>query len=303
MSEVTFTRRDEYAHARRELVALAEALTPSEGRTDTAYPGLAIYRFEDTTTCSKSAVPGATLVVVLRGDKVVRIAGQTLHADTSRHLVITRETDVEATSRAHEGSYLSLSLTFPTETIVKALVALADAGEPMTEETIPAFVSTSEACLSETLVRLLRTLDDPVDRRLVAPLVVEELALRLLRCDAAAAMRSAIGKNGDAIKIDRAMRFMRESSARALSVHQIARHVGMSASHFAHRFRDVARVSPMRYLRQLRLGEARALMLVEGARPSEVAVRVGFESASHFSREFKRQFGAAPAEYVRKMRV
>jgi AraC-like DNA-binding protein len=99
------------------------------------------------------------------------------------------------------------------------------------------------------------------------------------------------------------MRYMRTHAARPLRVEQIARHVGMSASHFAHRFRELARVSPMRYLRQVRLRDARALMLAEGRRPSEVAAHVGFESTSHLTREFKRLFGAAPAEYVRRFRA
>jgi AraC-like DNA-binding protein len=77
----------------------------------------------------------------------------------------------------------------------------------------------------------------------------------------------------------------------------------MSESHFAHRFSEVARVSPMRYLRQLRLDHARALMLGEGARPSEAAARAGFESPSHFNREFKRLYGAPPADYVRRLRA
>jgi AraC-like DNA-binding protein len=90
---------------------------------------------------------------------------------------------------------------------------------------------------------------------------------------------------------------------RPLTVLAVARQVGMSASHFAHRFREIARISPMRYLRQMRLDHARTLLLSEQARPSEAAARTGFESASHFTREFKRLFGAPPADYVRRVRA
>jgi AraC-like DNA-binding protein len=76
----------------------------------------------------------------------------------------------------------------------------------------------------------------------------------------------------------------------------------MSPSHFAHRFRALARVSPMRYLKQVRLTEARALMLAGHAGVAEAAARVGYESASHFARDFKSSFGAPPARYVRALR-
>ena len=70
----------------------------------------------------------------------------------------------------------------------------------------------------------------------------------------------------------------------------------MSPSHFAHRFSAVARVSPMRYLREVRLDTARSRLLGNGARVSEVAVAVGFESPAHFTREFKRRFGVSPSK-------
>jgi len=95
---------------------------------------------------------------------------------------------------------------------------------------------------------------------------------------------------------------MRANAARALSVDDVARHVAMSASHFAHRFRAVARVSPMRYLKHVRMNDARELMITTGARVAEAASRVGYESPSHFTRDFRSHFGAAPAEYVRRFR-
>ena len=102
--------------------------------------------------------------------------------------------------------------------------------------------------------------------------------------------------------VERAMAFMRANATRPLSVQAVARQVGMSPSHFAHRFRALARVSPMRYLKQIRLQEARALMLAGRASVAEAAVRVGYESPSHFTRDFKSSFGAAPAAYVRALR-
>ncbi len=286
-----------------QVVDLVRSRARTEGCTESGVAGLSFFRHAAPITCSRGLVEGATLVAVLRGTQSVSLEGETFTADRMRYLVITRATSVETTVQGESPSepYLALSLTFPPEVIVKALMALADAGATVPTETAPAFVSSVEGGVASALVRLLRTLDDRVERELIAPLIVEECALRLLRCEAAAAMRRGVS-GADAIKVERAMRFMRTNAARPLSVPQIARHVGMSASHFAHRFSDVARVSPMRFLRQVRLSDARAIMLAEGSRPSEAASRVGFESTSHFTREFKRTYGASPAEYVRRFR-
>ncbi|MCY1561156.1 RCS-specific HTH-type transcriptional activator RclR [compost metagenome] len=94
---------------------------------------------------------------------------------------------------------------------------------------------------------------------------------------------------------------MRRHLGRPLSVAEIAGHVHMSPSHFAHSFREVAGVTPMRCIRDLRLEEARSLMLGAGLRPGDAAAKVGFESAAHFNRAFRRRFETTPAEYVRRI--
>ena len=86
--------------------------------------------------------------------------------------------------------------------------------------------------------------------------MVEEILLRLLRSDAAAVVRAGAGVS-DASRILESMQFMRAHHMRPLNLEQLARQVAMSSSHFAHRFRALARISPMHYLREVRLDQAR----------------------------------------------
>ena len=180
-------------------------------------------------------------------------------------------------------------------------MALADGSDSRSAPSVSAFTAPLEATLAEPLARLLNAVDDPVERRTLAPLAVEELVFRLLRSDAATAMRGAL-RPRDARPITEAMRLMRLQAFQPLSVEAIARQVAMSPSHFAHRFRVVARMSPMRFVKAVRLDAARTLLLSDGVRASEVALRVGYESAAHFSRDFKRRFGTSPARYARRPR-
>jgi len=274
----------------------------AEGYNPSPLAGLLFNRCSKGQNCEKGIVNGVTLWVVMQGRAQVRVHDRTFEVDPFKQLVITGETVLHSTTSmpADGRPFLSLNLTFSPETIVKGLMALAGVGADATAEPVPAFISDMDAGVLDVLLRLVESLDDPVDRQLLGPIAMAECALRLLRSDAAATFRSAIGKDGDLAKIDKAMRFMQANRSRSLSVRDIARHVGMSESSFAHRFREVARTSPMRYLRQTRLDHARVLMLSEGARPSEAAAQVGFESTSHFTREFKRLYGAPPADYARR---
>ena len=276
---------------------------PDEGRGDTPYGPLTVFRISSTTVIRKEPAFGVTLGIVAQGSKTLRVHGRTLEIDPSHYLVVTREMQYDATvhPETDRGPFLGVSLTFPPELVAKATVALSDGGESPSSSRMPAFTAQLEAALAEPFSRLLNAVDDPVDRRTLAPLAVEELVFRLLRSDAAAAVRGAI-RAPDARSITEAMRLMRTQAFQPLSVETIARQVAMSPSHFAHRFRAIARMSPMRFVKEVRLDAARTLLLSEGARASDVAVRVGYESPAHFARDFKRRFGDPPTRYARRLR-
>ncbi len=278
----------------------ALALAINDGHTGLENPDICLYRFERATEFTKLSTFGVTLGVVLQGSKRMQVCGTELHADPSQLVVITR--DAEYTSIAVDpddtSCYLGLSVLFRPERVARALIALAEAGGSSSEESCPAFWMPLDTNIVEALGRLLDTFDDPLDRSVLAPLVLDELLYRLLRSDAAAAVRSGVGPAQDASRILESMQYIHANHAKKLSVEGLAKNAAMSPSHFAHRFTAVARMSPMRYVREVRLERARDLMTQSGARAGDVAARVGFESAAHFAREFKRRFGRSPSQYT-----
>lgn len=277
---------------------LALGLAEGEGHTPLLFPQMCVYRFSDSTTFRKGVTFGVTLGVVLQGEKHLTIDGQKFRIGQDELLVITRELEHESVvmNLGSERPYLGLSLCFSPDRVAKALLAVTEAGAPTTRESVPAFVMKCDAAIGNAIERLLLAIRDPLDQRLLAPLAIDEILFRLLRSDAAAAVRSAVGRGADANRILESMHYIRQHHAKKLSVEEVARRHAMSSSHFAHRFRAVARISPMRYLREVRLERARSLLLESGARVSDVALQVGFESPAHFTREFKRRYGISPSK-------
>lgn len=296
-----------------ELADLLASRTSQDGAQETPYPGLAYYRISRPTTFHKSLTHGPMLTVVAQGRKVCDVGGQALEYAAGRYLLITGE--ISFTGQLLEASperpYLAVILKIPGDAVAKTLLALSE-GEPSgawdrptgapIADVPPAFVAATDGRIRDAVVRLVRAVDDPVERRIVAPMIVDELVFRLLRSDAAAAIRNAVPRGPDGASIAKAIQFIRANAHRALTVDQVARHVAMSPSHFAHRFRAVARTSPMRYLKHLRMEQARQMMVAGGLRAGEAATRIGYESASHFARDFKAIFGASPAAYVQRWR-
>jgi AraC-like DNA-binding protein len=290
-----------------ELRLTLAARAVRDGVTDGAYPGVHFYRVSEPTRFRKLPVFGPRLIVAAQGRKIARFAHGDLIYDANQYLVLMGGTYLEGTvvDASPDEPYLAVCIALAPDVVARTLLALADAAPESApapaSPPVPAFVSPLDDSMAGGVIRLLRALEDPVERLVLAPLVLDELVFRLLRCEAAAFVRGAI-REGDA-GIREAMLFMRQNATRALSVEEVARHVGMSGSHFAHRFSAVARMSPMRFMKQLRLEAARELMLAQSLRAGDAALRVGYESASHFTRDFRQAFGSSPSEYVRRLRA
>ncbi|MDZ7939342.1 MAG: AraC family transcriptional regulator [Rhodoferax sp.] len=280
-----------------------------EGRTDAPYAGLRYYRFSAPLQYGKTQrlVPG--VVVVLQGSKTAFIHGRQLQYDATSCLVLGRETLCQATVvRADAGHpYLAIHLDLPPELIAKAMAVLADTAQGADNEASTAtandgqFVTAVDPEVLSALMRLVPMTDNPLDRASIAPLVVEEIVVRLLRSDSAAALRNAVTSSHAAARIHQSMEQIRAEFDRPLTVSALADAIAMSPSHYAHSFRAIAGVSPMRYLRDVRLEQARALLLAGQVRAGDAGLRVGFESPAHFAREFKRRYETPPGEYVRRM--
>jgi AraC-like DNA-binding protein len=297
------TQSSSTPHLIEELVELVRRHTPQEGKLASALPGLWIYRWSSPRPMARGRSSAMQVSLAVQGTKRMRFGTLELTYDPLSYLVMRGETEFESApiDASPKRPYLAIGLSLPPEQVTQALLELADAGHALEDaaEPPPAFTAPLDAPLIDGMARLLRTLDDPIERRLLGPLVVREIVFRLLLSNASVIMRHVALTQAEREPIRRAMAYIEQRAFERLTVESVARHVGMSASHFAHRFSAIASVSPMRYQKHVRLERARELLLSESGRASEVASRVGYASDAHFTRDFKRQFGLAPASYAR----
>ncbi|MNN68818.1 HTH-type transcriptional activator RhaS [compost metagenome] len=92
-------------------------------------------------------------------------------------------------------------------------------------------------------------------------------------------------------------------SDKPLRIEELAEIARMGISTFHRHFKEVTAMSPIQFQKQLRLQEARRLLLSESADAADVAFRVGYESVSQFSREYSRMFGFPPREDIKRLRA
>ncbi|MEO1444920.1 MAG: helix-turn-helix domain-containing protein, partial [Cyanobacteria bacterium J06635_11] len=146
-------------------------------------------------------------------------------------------------------------------------------------------------------------LDTPQDIPFLAPLIIREIYYRLLMGEQGEAIRQIATAGSNMQRIASAIERLKADFAQSLRVEALAEQANMSASSFHRHFKAVTSMSPLQYQKQLRLLEARRLMLAEDADATHAAYQVGYESPSQFSREYSRMFGAPPIQDIQRLRI
>jgi len=150
--------------------------------------------------------------------------------------------------------------------------------------------------------RLVDLLAEPKDIPILAPIIQREIIYRLLVGDQGARLRQIASAGSQSQQIARAIEWLKGNFMQTLHIDDLAAQASMSNSTFHHHFRSITALSPLQYQKQLRLQEARRLMLAERMDAATAAFQVGYESPSQFSREYNRVFGAPPLRDITNLR-
>jgi AraC-like DNA-binding protein len=242
--------------------------------------------------------------VIAQGSKEVLLGNDRYQYDPMHYLLATAELPI--VSQILEASkaqpYLSLRLDLDPTLVGSVMV---EAGYPSAQRgaNVKAIdVSLLDANLLDAVVRLVRLLGSPAEAHVLAPLIKREIIYRLLMGAQGNRLRQIAVLGGYTHHIARAVDLLRKEFNQPLRIETIARELGMSVSGFHHHFKSVTAMSPLQFQKQLRLQEARRLMLGQNLDATSAAYRVGYDDASHFNREYKRLFGAPPMRDVERLR-
>jgi AraC-like DNA-binding protein len=291
----------------RETVKLARliaAYAPHDGTFEMRVPGLYVSRLSETTEGCVHALRLPCLSIIAQGAKTVIVGQETYEYDASRMIVYSVALPVAAqVTRASRGEpYLALRLDLDPRKIAELVLRVFPRGLPPGQERKAVYVSAADGSIVNAAVRLIECLAQPGDVELVAPLVVEEILIRLLRSRIGPRVAQMGFAESSVHRIAKAIAWLRENFSQPIKVEELAELVNMSASSFHEHFKSVTSMSPLQYHKVLRLQEARRLMLSAMLDAAGASQQVGYLSASQFSREYSRFFGSAPSRDIAQLR-
>jgi AraC-like DNA-binding protein len=295
---------DELEKQRSELAQLIRRHAPDEGTFQTAISPLYMIRYEKPAE-SMPAIAQPALCIFAHGSKEVRLGDETWIYDPLNYLVLSVAMPLSGRilDATVENPNLALRLDIEPADI-NALIA--EAG-PMSVPARPSgrglYTERIDTQLLDAVLRLSQLLDSPKDIPMLAPLIKREILYRLLRGKQGHRLYEIAVSSCQTHRVTQAITWLNQNFKQPLRIDDLAREVNLSVSTLHHRFKAVTALSPLQYQKQLRLQEARRLMLSEGLDASAAGYSVGYESPSQFSREYSRLFGAPPVRDMARLRM
>ncbi len=258
--------------------------------TTTAIPRLVLSRSE-VATLPSAAMYYPLLCIVAQGRKRIFLGDQEFYYDPATYLVAS--VDLPVTGQVIEAPCLGCTLALDPGTLTALLLDMPPVARGPVASTALG-VNKLEDDLLDPLLRLLRLLDRPHDIPVLAPLIEREILYRLLGGPRGEMLRQMARPDSRLSQISRAIAAIRRRYDQPLRTDELARLANMSATSFHRHFRAVTAMSPLQFQKQIRLQEARQMLLSQNIDAARVSFDVGYESPSQFSREYHRFFGVPP---------
>jgi AraC-like DNA-binding protein len=298
------TEERELARARASRDELAERIArhlPEDGSLEAA-PGLFLSRSSLPTPVYRVTEP--SFCVIVQGSKEVLLGKERYRYDAFQYLLVSAGLPLvgQTLAASRERPYFGVRLVLDPAVVTAVLIEAGLAASRTNGGVRALAVSRLDASLLDAVVRLVRLADAPGDYGVLAPLAAREIVYRLALGEQGGRLRQIAVIGGRAHRIAKAIELLRKTSDKQLSVAGLARQVGMSVSGLHHQFKAVTAMSPLQFQKQLRLQEARRLLLAGDFDAATAGYRVGYDDPSHFSREYKRVFGEPPMRDIERLR-
>lgn len=285
------------------LSALLLRHMPHDGRQASALPGVTLIR-SSVPTMPMPVTYTPSLCLVTQGRKQAALGDRTFAYGAGDYLLASVDLPIVGSviEASADAPFLCVQLDLDIAMLSELALAHPTPG-PNAQPGIGLVVNELTDALAGACARLLALLDAPRDLAALASPTMREILYRLLTGPGADMMRHIAVADGSLARVSRAIGWIKDHYDQPFTIETLAEHAAMSPSALHARFKAVTTMSPLQYRAQLRLHEARRLMVAEGADAAHAGFRVGYESPSQFSREYRRRFGAAPATDAGRLRA
>jgi len=289
---------------RSEMIEFVSEHYQLDGSVQSDIPNLDFF-FSKTSTELINIMYEPSLCVILQGQKAIDLADETLSYNTQEYLISSTHlpAKMKILKASEDQPYMSLRIKFSLEDIydlLKTLKPTEDKADKHAQRGL--YFGEMSFELYESIYRLVMLLKrSQQDRDYLYHLLTKEILYNLVKSKGGTFLRKFAQAGSTANKITKVIAYLKENFDTKLNIKELAYSVDMSESSLYQHFKTITTMSPIQFQKNLRLEEAKQLLLLQNIEISEAAYRVGYESPSQFSREFSRMFGMSPKAFVKSV--
>lgn len=280
-----------------QLAASIDKHHPQEGIHKCQHEQLWLFR-SNAPMGRRPIVYGPSICVIAQGKKKMYVGDREYNYDPDNYLInsVTMPVEAEVLNASDDSPYLGLSLGIDSYVIGQLLIEMEQQDREASQQSDQIIhCSPVTDRLHNSFIRLLQCLDNEMDMKVLAPGLVREIYYEVLQGPHGDILRNCVSNHSGANRIAPVVHYIENNFHLPLDIDTIARFAGMSSSTLHEQFKQVTSMTPMQFVKSLRLHRAHSLLL-SGTQASEASYSVGYSSPSQFSREFKRFFGDSPRE-------
>lgn len=278
-------------------------IAQSDGDYVTAIPAISVHRYSHATD-DIPCVYDFGLAITVSGHKQV-VAGNMIF-NYSAGQALFASIDLPVVSKVIEASneepYIGIMLRLDPKLLMQVAAGMSLPQPARGHRNAALTHGVLEDSLLRSVERLVALLEEPELLDVVAPLVIQEVMARLLASELGPHYLQLNANGSPQKNIAECMIWLKQHFDQAIHIDALAERAHMSPSTFRQHFKSVSGLSPLQYLKQLRLQEARQLMLNEGLDAGVAGLQVGYDSVSQFTREYARLFGQPPSRDIKQLR-
>ena len=248
----------------------------------------------------EGSVYDPVVCLILQGEKTVSSGTRTVTVAAGQALLVSHDLPVisKITRASPDEPYLALIVLLDYG-ILRGLYQQVGDSAPMAGSSHSLVTCAADRSWIEPVCRYLALANSPLDADVLGPAIRREIHFRLLMSPIGRMLRNLLAVDSHASRIARAIAHIRQGFREPVAVSDLARLAAMSPSSFHGHFKAVTGTTPLQFQKDLRIIEARRLMIEEGSSVTAASYAVGYESPTQFSREYSRRFGLSPGRDTR----
>ena len=239
-----------------------------------------------------------SLIFIAQGRKIGYLGERVIHYNAGHYLVQTLPLPFECeTYASHETPLMGVSIKIDPAMLAELVhTALPSPMSQMGESPSPMASVEMTDGMREAVTRLVRALSDPLDAKVMGISRVREVLFEALKGEQGPALRALVHSHGHYSRVIRVLGDLHQHFDQSLNVDDLAQQANMSVSNFHKHFKEIARCTPIQYIKRLRLIKAKLLLAHDDLNVSQTATAVGYKSLNQFSRDYKSFFGSSPKQ-------